>query len=401
MLTALFDLLDFLRSNFSMLFALAFYAILAVALSKSIKKHYKVYYWVFGLLSAGFVIPVICRLCGIDFTLNLGMIPFFGPCISELSSAGNFVHPVLIIIMYMGAFSPKNQYIGRLMSIRKELSIIVGFPVIAHAMKRLFGTFVGGWNFFFDHETAIQSPRVTSVLGSGISSFVYVLGLVMFVLFLVLWITSFDSVHRKLGTQKWKAVQKWSYGLYAMLFIHAMGLNLGGYISDKARAEQMAARAAAQTEMVAEARPERQPRTEGESQEGQRPERPARAEGESQEGQRPERQPRTEGESQEGQRPERPARAEGESQEASQGGHGPQQQQGPQASQGGQQQGQPQAQASQGGHGHGRPSFKFAEIEIDRTNKRLVNMLILVLIYGSYLYFRLRKSRQDKAKRKP
>ncbi len=356
MLNATFDLIEFLRSNFSMLFALGVYTFLAIALAKSIKKHYKVYYWVFGLLSAGFVIPVICRLCGIEFTLNLGMIPFFGPCISELSSAGNFVHPVLIIIMYMGAFSPKNQYIGRLISIRKELSIIVGFPVIAHAMKRLFGTFVGGWNYFFDHETYIQSPRVTSVLGSGISSFVYVLGLVMFVLFLVLWITSFDSVHRKLGTQKWKAVQKWSYGLYAMLFIHAMGLNLGGYISDKARAEQMASRAAAQTEMVAEARPE-------------------------------------------GQHQERQLRTEGQAPEALQGGHGPQQPQGPQASQGGQQQGQPQAQAQQGGHGHGRPSFKFAEIEIDRTNKRLVNMLILVLIYGSYLYFRLRKSAQDRAKR--
>ncbi|MFI3291895.1 MAG: hypothetical protein SNG27_00245 [Rikenellaceae bacterium] len=338
MLTALFDLLDFLRSNFSMLFALAFYTILAVALAKSIKKHYKVYYWLFGLLSAGFVIPTVFRLCGSSFPFDLGKIPFFGPCFSELSSAANFVHPVLIIIMYMGAFSPKNQYIGRLMSIRKELSIIVGFPVIAHAMKRLFGTFVGGWNFFFDHETAIQSPRVTSVIGSGISSFVYVLGLVMFVLFLVLWITSFDSVHRKLGTQKWKAVQKWSYGLYAMLFIHAMGLNLGGYISDKAREAQQAQRA--QTEMVSQARPE------GQSQERQA------GQGASQ-------------------------------QQASQGAHGAQQ--------------QPQAQAQQGGHGSRPQPFKFSEIEISRGAKRILNMIILVLIYGSYLFFRLCKASKAKA----
>ncbi len=384
MLTALFDLLDFLRSNFSMLFALAFYAILAVALSKSIKKHYKVYYWVFGLLSAGFVIPTIFRLCGATFPLNLGMIPFFGPSISELSSAGNFVHPVLIIIMYMGAFSPKNQYIGRLMSIRKELSIIVGFPVIAHAMKRLFGSFVSGWDYFFDHETYIQSPRVTSVLGSGISSFVYVLGLVMFVLFLVLWITSFDSVHRKLGTKRWKSVQKWSYGLYAMLFIHAMGLNLGGYISDKAREAQMASRSA-QTEMVAESR--------GGEQRGPQ----------SQEGRSEQRGPQSQEASQGGHgAPQQAQASQGghgapQQAQASQGGHGAPQQ--AQASQGGH--GAPQqAQAQQGGHGHGRqPSFKFSEIEIDRGTKRVMNMVILILIYGSYLYFRLRKSRQDKAKR--
>ncbi len=321
MINAAFDLLDFLRSNFSMLFALVLYTILAIVLAKSIKRDYKVYYWLFGLMSAGFVIPVVCRLIGVTLPFNLSKIPLFGLCFSELSSAANFVHPILIIIMYMGAFSPKIPYVGRLMSIRKELSIIVGFPVIAHAMKRLFGTFVQAWDFFADYQTAIQSPRVTSIVGAWISNFVYVLGVVMFVLFLVLWITSFDSVHKKLGTQRWRAVQKWSYGLYAMLFIHAMGLNLGGYISDKAREEQQAS--APRTEQVVHVQ-----------------------------------QP--------------------------QGDRQPQ---------------QPQAQ--QGGHGHGsRPQpFKFAEIEISRNDKRVINMVILTLIYGSYLILRVRKSKLDRAKR--
>ncbi len=373
MINAALDLIEFLKSNFSMLFALALYTVLAVALAKSIKKHYKVYYWLFGLMGAGFVIPTVVRLCGGTMPIDLGKIPFFGLCFSELSSAANFVHPVLIIIMYMGAFSPKNQYIGRLMSIRKELSIIVGFPVIAHAMKRLFGTFVGGWNYFFDHETYIQSPRVTSVLGSGISSFVYVLGLVMFVLFLVLWITSFDAVHRKLGTKRWKAVQKWSYGLYAMLFIHAMGLNLGGYISDKAREAQQAQQVQV---MVAEA-----PRQQGERQQGER-----------QQGEHSQQGERQQGERQQGEHSQQA--------QAQQSGHGQQPQ--PQAQQGGHgQQAQAQPQAQQGGHGHGsRPQpFKFSEIEISRGDKRIINMFILVLIYGSYLFFRIRKSKRDKAKR--
>ncbi len=334
MINAALDLINFLKSNFSMLFALALYTMLAIALAKSIKKNYKAYYWLFGLMSAGFVIPTVVRLCGGTMPFDLGKIPFFGLCFSELSSAANFVHPVLIIIMYMGAFSPKIPVIGKLMSIRKELSIIVGFPVIAHAMKRIFGTFVQAWNFFADYETAIQSPRVTSITGAWISNFVYVLGIVMFVLFLVLWITSFDSVHKKLGGKRWKAIQKWSYGLYAMLFIHAIGLNLGGYISDKAREAQQAERP--RTEQVAQA-PQGQPQ---------------------------------------------------------QSSHGASQ-----AQQG--QQGQPQPQGQQAGHGHGgRPQpFKFSEIEFSRNDKRVINMVILVLIYGSYLFFRVRKSRQDSAKR--
>ncbi len=355
MIQALLDLITFLSGNFGLLFALAFYTILAVAFAKNIKKHAKVYYWVFGLLSAAFVIPTLFRVCGATFPFSFGKIPFFGPCVSELSSAANFVHPVLILIMYMGAFSPKVKFIAPLMSIRKELSIIVGFPVISHAMKRIFGSFVQGWSYFFDHETFMQSPRVTSALGSGISSFVYVLGIVMFVLFLVLWITSFDSVHKALGAKRWKAVQKWSYGLYAMLFIHAMGLSLGGYISDKAREQQQSQRP--QTEVVSQ-----------HQQGGERQQQAQSGHGQQQQGQ-----------------------------QQAQSGHG-QQQQGQQQAQSGhgqQQQGQQQAQS-----GHGRnPAFKFNDIEISRGAKRVINMITYILIYGSYLYFRLRKKREDQAKK--
>ncbi|MFI3289323.1 MAG: hypothetical protein SNH55_04700 [Rikenellaceae bacterium] len=342
MINAAFDFLEFLHSNFAFLFSLVLYTVLAIALSKSIKKNYKVYYTIFGLLSFAFIIPVIFRLCGATFPISFGSIPLFGPCISELSSGANFLHPVLVIIMYMGAFSPKNQYIGRLMSIRKELSIIVGFPVLAHAMKRIFGSFVEGWKFFFDHEEFMQSPRVSSVLGSGISSFVYVLGIVMFTLFLVLWITSFDSVHRKLGTKRWKSIQKWSYGLYAMLFIHALGLQVGSLISSAAREKQMSQQP--RTEQVQMAHGAQTPQQGGESRGPQQA-------------------------------------------QAGQGG-APQQGQAPQAAQ---------------QHGHGRPkSFSFVDnITISRTTKSWIHIFTLFLVYGSYLYFRLRKAKNDKAKRMP
>lgn len=306
MIQLLLDFITFMVNNFTFLFALAFYTLLAIALSKSIKKYATVYYWVFGLLSAAFVIPTIFRLCGATFPVNFNEIPLLGSCVGELSAAVNFVHPVLAIIMYMGAFSPKIKSVGRLMSIRKELSIIVGFPVISHAMNRVFTTFVGGWNYFFDHDSFVESNRVTSLLGSGILSFVYVLGIVMFVLFLVLWITSFDPVHKALGTKRWKSVQRWSYGLYAMLFIHAMGLNLGGYINDKAREREYAQRTQVEISST-----------------------------------------------------------------------------------------QHSSQSS-----YARPqTFKFTNIKIDGGTKRTINMATYLLLYSSYLYFRIRKSREDRAKK--
>lgn len=336
MINAALDLIQFFKSNFEFLFALVLYTILAIALAKSIKKNYKVYYWIFGVISFCFIIPAVCRLVGVNSPFNFGSLPIIGLSSSELSSAANFIHPVLVIIMYMGALSPKTKYVGRLMSIRKELSIIVGFPVLAHAVRRVFGTFPGGWKFFFNNEEYMASPRVSSALGSGITSFAFVLGLVMTILFLVLWVTSFDSVHKKMGGKSWKKVQKWSYGLYAMLFIHSLCLQVGGMISDNARAAQQQNAPTARVET-----------SHAPSQKGA---------------------------------------------EQSQGQHGQQ----PQASQG--QHGQ-QPQASQS-HGHGRPkAFSFADIQIPRATKRWINIIILFAVYGSYLYLRVGKAKRQRENR--
>lgn len=389
MINAALDLIEFLKSNFAFAFALAVYTVLAIALAKSIKKNEKVYYWIFGVISFCFIIPSVCRLVGVTLPFSLGNIPIVGLSASELSSAANFIHPVLVIIMYMGALSPKIPAVGRLMSIRKELSIIVGFPVLAHAVKRVFGSFPSGWNFFFNNEEYMASPRVSSALGSGITSFAFMLGLLMTILFLVLWITSFDSVRRKMGGKTWKSVQRWSYGLYAMLFLHSLCLSLGGLVSDKARAAQQAERQRAQVEVVeapevveaiasdsvavmavAEAEVSREgaaPQERGQ----ERPAAPA-------EGAAPQERP------------------EAQAPQAQQAAHGPQAQQG-QPQQGGQ---APQAQQGpQAGHGHGPRAFTFSSIEISRATGRVINIIILFAVYGSYLVLRLRKAREDRNRR--
>ncbi len=333
MIKTFLDLIEFFNSNFPLLLTLAVYTPLAVILAKSIKKYDTAYYWVFGVISFFFIIPVTCRLLGITLPFNMRGIPIIGMAGSELSSAANFIHPILIIIMYMGALSPKIPAVGRLMSIRKELSIIVGFPVLAHCMKRVFSTFLEGWAFFFNHEEYMSNPRVVSVLGSGIQSFAFVLGIVMTVLFLVLWITSFDSVHRKLGAKKWKSVQRWSYGLYAMLFLHSLCLETGGLITYNARMEQQAQKA--KTEIVSSA--------------------PQGAGAAAVQNNVAATQPQGKG-------------------------------------------GAAQAQAAPAGHGKSR-SFAFADIEIPRNIKSWIKIFILISIYGSYLYFRLRKARRSRARK--
>lgn len=56
--------------------------------------------------------------------------------------------------------------------------------------------------------------------------------------------------------------------------------------------------------------------------------------------------------------------------------------------------------ASSGRGGHAR-SIGFADINVSREAKRYIHIVSLILIFGSYLYLRLRKAKKDAAKRSP
>ncbi|MFI3261879.1 MAG: ferric reductase-like transmembrane domain-containing protein [Rikenellaceae bacterium] len=342
------ELLAFLFKATPFLFSLVILTFLAVKFSKSIKKHSNYYYWGFGILSFLFAFPVFARLCGFEVPFNVSSIPVIGTISRELSSAAYFIHPVLVIIMAMGAFSPKISMIGKLMTIRKELSIIVGFPLIAHLAKRLFSTFPSAWKYFAQYEESITNPKVVSELGSNIQNGVFVLGIVMTVFFLVLWVTSFDGVRRKMGSKNWKKVQKWSYGLYAMLFIHATGLQLGGVINSYA------------TQRIQQETAIHSTHNRGETS--------------------------TKGGEQHSHGNQQQVKQQGGEQHS----HGNQQ--------AAPQQGGQQAQRK-GGHSHGPKGFSFSDVELSRAQKGILNIIIYILVYGSYLYFRIKKAKADKARR--
>jgi DMSO/TMAO reductase YedYZ heme-binding membrane subunit len=121
--------------------------------------------------------------------------------------------------MFVGALPLSNPYVKRLMMIRKELSIISGFPVVVHIWVR-WGMGTGTFEYFFGSGEAVVRS------GAVYANIAYLLGAAMSVLFLILWITSFDFVHRWLGGVRWKKVQWWSYVLYAMMFAHSILLSV-------------------------------------------------------------------------------------------------------------------------------------------------------------------------------
>lgn len=349
MIRTLIDLVSFFNTLSGFLVALVFWTIITIVFAKSIKKHAKALYWIFGVLGASTLLPIL-NLFGIKMT-NVIFLPVLGDVFIEFTYATYFIHPMLVIIMYMGALSPKIPAVGKLMNIRKELSIIVGFAVIPHALKRIIMTFPHAWNYFADHAELVAQNKVVSELGQGISNGVYVMGILMTVLFLVLWVTSFGGVRKRMGSKKWKSVQRWSYVLYAMLFIHAIGIDTGSLISYY----DMQARKA-QTEVTGAAP----------SSSMQKPQQGAEA-------------------------------------KAAPSGMGMMMQrakkeQSPKASFLGMSMKEETPQ--KGGAHNFSGKFKFSNVEFSTPCKCIVNIFILLAVYGSYLFLRLRKARLDRERKR-
>lgn len=220
MVKLLFQLLAFLQENCQLPVNVIVLTFIFLLLAKSIKKHPGIYYFVFAIPAILFVLRQILSPMGVTlFDFPRGSVP--GDILREYIHVSGFAYPLLVIVMYMGALPVRHRLVKRLMSIRKELSIISGFPILMHTWVRL-RLVPGSFDYFFGDGEAVRSG-----VGAAFTNAAYLLGILMATLFLVLWATSFDALRKRLGTLRWKKIQRWSYVLYAMLFVHSICLNVG------------------------------------------------------------------------------------------------------------------------------------------------------------------------------
>jgi len=340
MIKILFELLEFLRSIAPLLFSLGFFTLFFVLLAKSIKKHAVIYYTVFAIPFLLYLITFFGGLMGVK-TPNFITIPVLGEIIRDYIHVGSLAHPMLIIIMYVGALNVKIPFVKKLMSIRKEISIISGFPVLTHTIVRTMNNFPNSLKYFTNNAEYMETARFTNELGLGISSFSYVMGIFLVILFIPLWVTSFDWVRKHMSAVKWKKLQRWSYGLYALLFIHAMGIQIGGMLNPRVSSRPDIEATAPAPTQGRESNPGENRRTESG---------------------RPERQGQ-------GERTERTQPSQGQ-------------------------------QASSGRGPSGRaPSKGISDIEVSRQTRQYIHIASLLLIYGSYLFLRVRKAKKSATKK--
>jgi len=245
MIKTTLDFLQFMFTNVPLLTSLTIFTLLSILLAKSIKEHARVYYLILVIPFLLMGVSIIARWFGAETFLS---VPILGQFLRDFTPMSALGQQLFIIVMYMGALGGRNPYVKRLMSIRKKLAIIAGFAVLTHVLNRAAVSFIPALRYFTDNEAFMaNNPHVVSELGAFISSFSLVLGVVMFVVFLPLWISSFNSVRLRMNAVKWKKLHRLAYVLYATLFIHAAGITTGRILNPPVQAQRPAIEVSVQT----------------------------------------------------------------------------------------------------------------------------------------------------------
>lgn len=121
---------------------------------------------------------------------------------------GAFATALFVIVMYIGALDRKSKIVKALMPIRGYLSIIACLITLAHS-------FAYGAYYI---PTMINNPQELDLRGI----IALIITLPLFTIMIILMVTSFIKVRRKMKPKVWKNIQRLAYPWFALLYIYLM-----------------------------------------------------------------------------------------------------------------------------------------------------------------------------------
>ena len=148
------------------------------------------------------ILAVVVLLAGTGGFINGGwwkpLIILIQRCMVALS--------LFTIVMFTGVLSKESKLGVRLRSIRSELSIIACILCLGHVCQYL--------------ATYLSRATVGSLdLQTGASIYI---ALVLFVLLIILGLTSFNAIKKRMKGSSWKRVQWFAYPFFLLTYIHLM-----------------------------------------------------------------------------------------------------------------------------------------------------------------------------------
>ncbi|MBR2836631.1 MAG: ferric reductase-like transmembrane domain-containing protein [Coriobacteriales bacterium] len=179
----------------SALLSIAIALIVAIPLGKQLKEKPWVFYIAAGVLVAAYLFY--------RFTSG-AYIPWLQPFL-DMMGKGYLACAFLAVVMFTGVFDEGTEIRRKLQPVRAELSIISFILILGHAIAYL--------------------PSYIPVLGRLFSlratmAFSIILAVVLIVIFAVLTVTSFRELRAKIPYKTWKNIQRGSYVMVALLWLH-------------------------------------------------------------------------------------------------------------------------------------------------------------------------------------
>ena len=152
----------------------------------------------------GAVILVLIAVLPYYFDIELPV--FMTKWISPLIAGGGLAGALFVLVMYAGTFPPGSSLAKTFMPLRAQLSIIGAIFALGHSF------------------TYGKGPLCRLLLEKTkqpmISFWASLLSLIMVVIMLPLFITSFKNIRRRMDGRTWKKLQKMAYLFYGLIFAH-------------------------------------------------------------------------------------------------------------------------------------------------------------------------------------
>ena len=133
---------------------------------------------------------------------------------------GAFGTACFIEVMIVGALPNGHPLMKRNMPVRGELSIFACLLTLGQNLSYGKNYFTPGYLF----TGPISATKVAAWAS-----------VVMIILMLVLTVTSIKAVRRKFSPKRWKALQRWAYLFYGLIYVHVLLMNVPGFLKGRAR----------------------------------------------------------------------------------------------------------------------------------------------------------------------
>ena len=197
-------------SRMKLLLSLLIGLLMVLCLEKAIKRHPRSFYF-------GALLLAVFSVCYYALKWDSFFPDWVSKLILDPVIRGSFPTALFILVMYAGALPLRFPIVQKLMRLRAELSIFACIVTLGHNVT---------YGSVYFRAMAIGFRDVS--IQHAVATLITVL---LLMIMLPLFVTSFPSVRRRIQPMRWKRLQRWAYLFYGGIYLHVASL----YIFDLKR----------------------------------------------------------------------------------------------------------------------------------------------------------------------